>query len=63
MSAGLHAIETPALVVTAADDMLVPSEASIALSTGLPHATLHVEPWGGHAVNVTRRLEQLQIHL
>jgi aminoacrylate hydrolase len=49
----LGEIATPTLVIASADDMLVPSACSRALAAGLPHAELHVAPWGGHAFTAT----------
>ncbi len=48
----LGKIVTPTLVLTAADDMLVPSEASIKLAAGLPDATSVMMAFGGHACNI-----------
>ena len=51
--AHLAAITLPTLIVAARDDVLVPSLASEELAAAIPHAKLHVAPWGAHAVNVT----------
>lgn len=53
IDARLSEIETPVLVSASADDMLVPYLCSERLAARLPNATLEVEQWGGHAVNVT----------
>jgi len=49
----LAAIRVPTLVVAARDDVLVPCLMSEQLAAAIPGATLHVEPWGAHAINVT----------
>jgi len=49
----LGEISVPVLVLTAADDMLVPPRCSDVLIAGVPGATLAEMPWGGHACNVT----------
>jgi aminoacrylate hydrolase len=46
-------IHCPVLLITAKDDMLVPSHCSQVLLSGLSSAFLVEIPWGGHAVNVT----------
>lgn len=55
VDARLAEIETPALIIAAEDDMLVPASCSEALAEGLPGATLAVMT-GGHACNVTEPL-------
>ena len=49
----LGEIVCPVLVSASADDMLVPSLCSRRLAERLPHATLDVAPWGGHAFTAT----------
>jgi len=49
----LGEIAVPTLVVTARDDILVPSVMSGALAAAIPDVTLHIAPWGAHAINVT----------
>jgi len=46
-------IHVPTLVLSAADDMLVPARSSRLLSDALPNVMPVEMPWGGHAVNVT----------
>ena len=53
VSGQLDRIATPALVLAARDDVLVPFTASEKLAAGLRKATLTVMPGGGHACNVT----------
>jgi len=50
---GLKDIHVPVLVLSAADDMLVPARSSRQLSDALPNVMPVEMPWGGHAVNVT----------
>ena len=52
-TAQLGEVATPALVVAARDDVLVPCTASRALAAGIRGARLHIAAWGGHALNVT----------
>lgn len=52
VAARLADIRTPALLIAAEDDMLVPASCSEALAEGMPGATLAVMT-GGHACNVT----------
>nr|WP_243843309.1 pyrimidine utilization protein D [Sphingomonas vulcanisoli] len=49
----LGQIATPALVLSAADDALVPPHCSDVLTAMLPNATPARMAWGGHACNVT----------
>ena len=49
----LKDIHVPVLVLSAADDMLVPHRSSRLLSDALPNVMPVEMPWGGHAVNVT----------
>jgi len=49
----LKDIHVPVLVVSAADDMLVPARSSRLLSDALPNVMPVEMPWGGHAVTVT----------
>jgi aminoacrylate hydrolase len=49
----LKDIHVPVLVVSSADDMLVPARSSRLLSDALPNVMPVEMPWGGHAVNVT----------
>ena len=49
----LKDIHVPILVLSAADDMLVPSRSSRLLSDALPNVMPVEMPWGGHAVNIT----------
>ena len=49
----LDQVAAPTLVLSAADDALVPPRCSDALVAGLPHATTARMAWGGHACNVT----------
>jgi aminoacrylate hydrolase len=46
-------ISVPTLVITAADDMLVPPKCGRHLAAHIPSAQLREMPWGGHACNVT----------
>ncbi len=49
----LKDIHVPILVLSSADDMLVPARSSRLLSDALPNVMPVEMPWGGHAVNVT----------
>ncbi len=49
----LDRITVPVLVVAAKDDVLVPSDCSVRLAAGLPGGILAMQPYGGHACNVT----------
>ena len=53
IDAHLADIAAPTLVVATRDDLLVPYTRSLRLAEGLPHATLALADFGGHAVNVT----------
>jgi aminoacrylate hydrolase len=46
-------IATATLVLTAADDHLVPAHCGRALAEALPHGKLALQPHGGHASNIT----------
>ncbi len=46
-------VRSPVLLVSAADDLLVPWTCSAKLAAMLPHAAHHSLPWGAHACNVT----------
>ncbi len=48
-------IHVPILVLSSADDMLVPQRSSRLLSDALPNVMPVEMPWGGHAVNVTAK--------
>jgi aminoacrylate hydrolase len=50
----LGALRLPTLILAARDDVLVPSSVSEDLASAIEGATLHVAPWGAHAVNVTQ---------
>jgi aminoacrylate hydrolase len=45
-------ITAPVLVVAAKDDVLVPSDCSVALAAALPQGTLAMQAYGGHSCNV-----------
>jgi aminoacrylate hydrolase len=49
----LAGIRTPTLISAARDDVLVPCSMSEQLAAAIPSATLHMAPWGAHAINVT----------
>lgn len=49
----LKDIHVPVLVLSAADDMLVPHRSSRLLSDALPNVMPVEMPYGGHAVNIT----------
>jgi aminoacrylate hydrolase len=51
-TADLSAMSTPALVVAAQDDLLVPWTASAELAAALPKSCLELLPHGAHACNV-----------
>jgi aminoacrylate hydrolase len=53
IEASLSQITMPVLVVAARDDVLVPSDCSVALADGLPGGVLAMQAYGGHACNVT----------
>ena len=50
----LGAVRLPTLLMAARDDVLVPSSVSEELAAAIEGATLHIAPWGAHAVNVTQ---------
>jgi aminoacrylate hydrolase len=52
ISARLRDIHRPVLVICSDDDMLVPSNAGVALANGLPIAGFCRAEHGGHAINV-----------
>lgn len=47
------AIACPTLIVSAADDLLVPASCSRVLQAAIPGSQRVEMPWGGHACNVT----------
>lgn len=49
----LDQVAARTLVLSAADDALVPPHCSEILAHGLPNAVAHRMGWGGHACNVT----------
>lgn len=53
ITARLGDISVPVMLIAAADDMLVPSNASVRLAAGLPNAVIATMAYGGHACNVT----------
>ncbi len=53
-TARLSGLRTPSLLFAARDDVLVPSAMSVRLAMAIPGSTLHVAPWGAHAVSVTQ---------
>ena len=50
----LGAVRLPTLLMAARDDVLVPSSVSEELAAAIEGATLHIAPWGAHAVNLTQ---------
>jgi aminoacrylate hydrolase len=50
----LASIRIPTLISAARDDVLVPCSMSEHLAAAIPGATLHMAPWGAHAINVTQ---------
>ena len=50
----LGTLRLPTLLMAARDDVLVPSSVSEELAAAIEGATLHIAPWGAHAVNVTQ---------
>ena len=50
----LGALRLPTLLLSARDDVLVPSSMSEALAAAIEGSILEIAPWGGHAVNVTQ---------
>ena len=53
IGASLAQITAPVLVVAARDDVLVPSDCSVALAAGLPAGRLAMQDYGGHSCNIT----------
>lgn len=53
-TARLGCLRTPSLLFAARDDVLVPSSMSVQLAMAIAGSTLHVAPWGAHAINVTQ---------
>ena len=53
IDAQLPDIQVPTLVIGTRDDLLVPYTRSVHLAEGLPHGTLLLTDFGGHAVNIT----------
>ena len=49
----LGAVRVPTLLAAARDDVLVPSSMSSELAAAIEGSTLHIAPWGAHALNVT----------
>jgi aminoacrylate hydrolase len=49
----MQEIATETLIIAAADDHLVPAHCGRAMAEALPHATLALQPSGGHASNIT----------
>jgi len=47
-------LRLPTLLMAARDDVLVPSSVSEELALAIEGSTLHIAPWGAHAVNVTQ---------
>ena len=47
------AIACPTLIISAADDLLVPASCSRMLQAAIPGSRLVEMAWGGHACNVT----------
>jgi aminoacrylate hydrolase len=53
-TAKLGSLRAPSLLFAARDDVLVPSAMSVQLARAIAGSTLHVAPWGAHAINVTQ---------
>jgi len=49
----LGALRLPTLLLAARDDVLVPSSMSQELAAAIAGSSLHIAPWGAHALNVT----------
>jgi aminoacrylate hydrolase len=50
----LGALRLPTLLLSARDDVLVPSSMSEGLAAAIEGSIVEIAPWGGHAVNVTQ---------
>lgn len=53
VTAEVHTITAPTLVIATRDDVLVPCSCSLALADALPNAELVLLDQGGHACNIT----------
>ena len=55
----LGGISVPTLVITGADDILIPAAESDKLAKGIPGSKLQVIPHAGHLVSCSNRLKNL----